>query len=170
MSGRRTQVTWILVTFVTVLVIDQVTKALVTRYIPDFRPYQDGVFFQLTYQTNPGLVGGMFGDVPWVAMVAPVLATLVLAYLYRHLEPGSKLQGLAYGLIAGGALGNLVDRFFRTGGVVDFLQVHFYFIPFDFPWKQYPAFNMADSAICTGVFLLLFGWRRYEKPNVSDPS
>jgi lipoprotein signal peptidase len=170
---RRSQITWILAVFFIVVILDQLTKAIIIHYIPEnsvtFAGREEEFFF-FTHQRNPGLVGGMFGDIPWVAYTAPLLATLVLVYLYRHLDPGSKWQTLAYGLIAGGALGNLIDRFFREGGVVDFLQFNFYFIPFDFPWKRYPAFNVADAAICVGVFLLLLSWRGYDPKEASDAS
>lgn len=171
---RRQQLLLILAVFILVLVADQVTKAIVVATIEEnsisFAGREEEFFF-FTHQRNPGLMGGMFSHMPAVALVAPVLATLVLVYLYRHIEPASKVQSLSYGMIAGGAVGNLIDRFLREGGVVDFLQFNFYFIPFDFPWKRYPAFNIADSAICVGVFLLLIGWRSMEKrAHVSNPA
>ncbi len=89
------------------------------------------------------------------------MATVVLVYLFRHLDVYSIRQALAYGMVAGGAGGNLIDRI-RLGHVTDFLQFYFYFIPFDFPWKRYPAFNVADSAICVGVFLLIISWHKVE--------
>ena len=65
-------------------------------------------------------------------------------------------------MIVGGAFGNIIDRIlFRS--VTDFLQFHFYFIPFDFPWKVFPAFNVTDAAIDVGVVLLIISW------NVSTP-
>lgn len=155
----------VLVTLLVIFITDQVTKLLIIRAIPegsvDFTG-RERVFFYLTHERNEGLVGGSFRDHGWIPFVAPVVATAVLIYLYRHLNPTSWLQNLAYGMVAGGAAGNLFDRFVR-GSVVDFLQFHFYFIPFDFPWKHFPAFNVADSAICTGVFLLLVSWRNLEE-------
>jgi len=113
----------------------------------------------------------MFIGVPIITYSAPVLAGLVLLYLFKHLDPASKLQSIAYGMLGGGAVGNYVDRI-RFGWVTDFLQFNFYFIPIDFPWKRYPAFNFADSAICIGVaILLLSGWTQKEPaeaPNM-DP-
>ncbi len=72
-------------------------------------------------------------------------------------------------MVLGGALGNFIDRL-RFGSVTDFLQVHFYFIPFDFPWKFYPAFNLADSAIVMGVIALVFTWGREARSDVSRTS
>jgi len=120
-------------------------------------PYREKVFFHFTHQRNEGLVGGLFSDYPVVTYVAPVIATIVLVYLFRHLNPASRIQSLAYGMVLGGALGNITDRV-RFGSVTDFLQFHFYFIPFDFPWRYYPAFNVADSCITVGVVLLILSW------------
>lgn len=165
---RKRQLIWILGLLFTVLLVDQVTKALVIRAYPEGRPFFEGMhetFFYISHDKNPGLVGGAFRNQRIVAFLAPILATGVLVYLYRHLNPASKLQAIAYGLVAGGAVGNLVDRL-RLGVVTDFLQFHFYFIPFDFPWKYYPAFNVADAAICTGVVGLMLGWYVVRDDNV----
>ncbi len=172
MSARRKQVLWILAVFATVVIVDQVTKAIICITIPDIeRVYYLGshpVFFRFSHQVNEGVVGGMFRYKPVLAYAAPLFATCILLYLFRFLEPGSRLQSTAYGLIAGGAIGNLIDRL-RLGHVTDFLQFHFYFIPFDFPWKYFPAFNVADSSICTGVFLLIVSWYWIGQPDAVDP-
>ncbi len=150
-----------LVVLAVVLVADQVSKAIVMDTIPtdaSYVPYSEGPkFFRFVHQRNPGLVGGLFSEHPSLTYVAPLAACLVLVYLFWHLDRRSRLQWISYGMIAGGAVGNIVDRV-RLGSVTDFLQFHFYFIPFDFPWKYYPAFNLADSAICVGVFLLMVSW------------
>ncbi len=143
-----------------ILLVDQVTKAAIVHWIPEGSVTFDGretTFFFITHERNTGLVGGAFNDRPLVAYIAPLFAAGVLVYLFRHLHQDSRTQAIAYGMVAGGAIGNLIDRFFR-GSVVDFLQVNFYFVPFDFPWKRYPAFNIADSGICTGVVLLMISW------------
>jgi signal peptidase II len=161
MALNRTQIVWILAVFLVIVVADQTTKAVITNTIKQNSVHSsahEGEFFWLVHQRNPGLVGGMFRNTRAVVFVAPLLAMGVLLYLLRHLDKSSRLQALAFGLVAGGAIGNMSDRLFR-GEVVDFLQVHFHFIPFDFPWKLYPAFNVADSAICIGVFLLVVTWR-----------
>lgn len=156
MTPRKKQLAIILACFVVVVCVDQITKAIVMAKVPEFHFVADK-FFQISHQRNFGIVGGMLGDSPMMARLAPLMASLVLLYLYRHLEVASKVQSIAYGLVAGGAVGNLTDRI-RLGSVTDFLQFNFYFIPFDFPWKTYPAFNVADSAICTGVFFLIVTW------------
>lgn len=160
MSSRLKQLLWILAVFLVVLAADQITKTIVLKVLPIDRTWADPAnpeFFKFSHQRNPGLVGGMLGRTPLMALLSHGLATLVLLYLFRFLEKDSKLQWTAFGMIAGGAIGNFVDRV-RLGSVTDFLQFHFYFIPFDFPWKYYPAFNVADTCICTGVFVLIVTW------------
>jgi signal peptidase II len=170
---RKRQIVWIGVTVLCVVAADQLTKEIIIRRIPENsvsisdRPE---TFFFLTHRRNFGIVGGAFRGSPVLPYVLPLLASLLLIYLFRFLHPASRAQSLAYGLIGGGAIGNLIDRFLRQGGVVDFLQVHFYFVPFDFPWKQYPAFNVADSAICVGVALLFITWQRKQPEHVPDDS
>jgi len=170
-SARQKQLLWILTVFLCVLCADQITKAIILAKIPEPEVVRtlsaSPRFFRFTHQRNPGLVGGMFRDNPLMAFAAPVFASFVLLYLFRHLAPSSRVQSIAYGLVGGGAVGNLVDRV-RLGSVTDFLQFHFYFIPFDFPWKHYPAFNIGDSAICTGVFLLILSWHVTPQTDVPD--
>lgn len=175
MKTRKEQILIILAIFVVVVVADQVSKAIVRHYIPIVdNPFagRDNQFFFFTHQQNPGLVNGIFQDRPLLAKSMPLFACGVLIYLFRYLDPTSRLQALAWGLVAGGAIGNIIDRLW-FGVVTDFLQVHFYFIKFDFPWKRYPAFNLADSAICVGVVLLILSWRNVEhpkeEPRVSNP-
>ncbi len=121
-------------------------------------PYREKTFFYVTHERNPGLIGGKFSHNRAIALAAPLVATGMLGFLYRHLRPASRLQAIGFGAVAGGAVGNVIDRMVR-GEVVDFLQVHFYFVPFRFPWKFWPAFNLADVAICFGVILLVITWR-----------
>jgi len=167
-SKRRTLIA---VALIAVVCLDQLTKVIIEGIIPrnTTRANREDTFFYFTHERNPGLIGGLFRDSPGIAKTAPVIATVVLVYLYRHLDPTSRLQSMGFGMIAGGAVGNLVDRFFR-GSVVDFLQFDFYFLP-DFlhlPTKKYPAFNIADSAICVGVGLLIYAWHKMSKRPSSD--
>lgn len=110
-------------------------------------------FFNLTYVRNTGAAFGFLANadpafrVPFF-LIVPVIAMIVLGFLYRDLPQDAKWRTLALGLVSGGALGNLIDRV-RLGYVVDFLDFHYmnkYF---------FPAFNVADTAICIGVGLLL---------------
>lgn len=172
MTPRKKQILWIVIVFLAVLCVDQTTKSIVRAVCPVEKYLvmgEDPQFFRISHQENPGVVGGIFRNNRTMAHVAPILATLVLLYLFRHLDAASRLQSIAYGMIWGGAIGNLADRL-RLGVVTDFLQFHFYFIPFDFPWKIYPAFNLADTCICTGVFCLIATWYWYGEKSAPDPS
>ena len=152
-----------------VFIADQITKELIIRNIEAPAPYRGDVFFHFTHQRNTGLMGGAFSDITWVAFVAPIVAIFVFIYMYRQLDPAARVQAIAYGCVLGGALGNLIDRF-RHGAVTDFLQFHFLFIPFDFPWKYYPAFNIADAGIMCGIVVLFFTLSLAPEPDVSRDS
>lgn len=137
-----------------IVALDRVTKALVVKNLS----FSDPVtvvpgFVDLTYVRNPGGVFGMFRDIDAGVRTAlftfvPIAAiVLILVYAYRA-PAAHRATQIALALILGGAVGNLVDRL-SLGYVIDFLDVH---------WGAYhwPAFNVADSAICAGVGLLLF--------------
>src|SRR5580704_606781 len=144
-----------------VVVLDQITKWWVLKdvYRDEERVIIPG-FFNLTYRINTGAAWSMFtGNNAVLAIVA--LAALVVLYLTRRHFSAHRLLGqVAFGLIFGGIIGNLIDRLLPgRQAVVDFL--HFYMARrgttdiFDFP-----AFNVADSAICTGVALIfLLNWK-----------
>jgi signal peptidase II len=135
-----------------VLFLDQWSKGLVTRtmevhqsktVVPDL--------FDLTYVRNTGAAFGLFASVDsslkaiLLNSIAVIVFLIVSAYALRSSHKSIRLQvGLA--LILGGAVGNLLDRV-RFGYVVDFLD-------FAISGHHWPAFNVADSAICIGVALL----------------
>ena len=168
MVTRKQQFLWIGGVLGFVLGLDQILKVWIVRTIEPHAPYRGDVFFHFTHQRNTGLMGGSFSDIPLVAYIAPVIAFFVLIYMYRQLSPESRVQSIAYGMILGGALGNFIDRI-RLGAVNDFFQFHFLFIPFDFPWKYYPAFNIADSGIICGVILLFFTLNTAGTPEETTP-
>lgn len=142
---------WLLV----VVVLDQVSKAMVMGNFAMFelRPVIPGLF-NLTYLTNTGAAFGMLAGAPtiWrqVFFVGVALVAIgVLAFSYKQFCRQGRLFAHAIGLIAGGALGNLIDRL-RFGAVVDFLD-------FYLGSHHWPAFNVADSAITIGVGLFILG-------------
>ena len=107
-------------------------------------------FLNFTPVWNPGISFGMLADFPQVTGYAiPAFAVLVVIWLYFQLDQLSGIQRLGAGLIAGGALGNVIDRL-RFDKVVDFIDVHL----LGYHW---PAFNIADSAIFIGVVAWLYG-------------
>ena len=108
-------------------------------------------FLNLTLSFNTGVSFGMFRDVfldrPW--LLAAVQAVIAAGLLVWALRTDKTLEAFGLGLIAGGAVGNALDRAWH-GGVTDFLDFHLG------GWHWY-TFNMADVAITIGVFLLIAG-------------
>lgn len=110
-------------------------------------------FFNIVYVTNTGAAFSMLADVdsPWrhyfflIVGIAAIIGLTVASYSMRK---ESSWYPIAFGLIAGGAIGNLIDRI-RVGAVVDFLDVYIG----NYHW---PAFNIADSAICVGAITFLW--------------
>lgn len=152
-----------------ILVLDQATKWLVQRgiFLGDEVVVIPG-FFNLTHRVNTGAAWSQFsGHNAVLATVA--LVALVVLYRTRHHFSAHRLTGqFAFGLIFGGIIGNLTDRLLPARhAVVDFL--HFYMARRGAVevW-DFPAFNVADSAICTGVTLIfLLNWKDEPKPVTS---
>ena len=133
-----------------VLVIDQATKIYIDRTM-DLHSSITVVenFFNITYLRNKGAAFGVLAHssyrLPFFIMVS-LVAIAVIIVVFHRLRPDQKFTAIALSLIFSGALGNLIDRV-RLGEVIDFLDAHWYS-------HHWPAFNVADSAICVGVFLL----------------
>jgi len=153
---------------VLVVVIDQLTKALCVAWMPLHarRPIIDG-YLALTHVRNRGMAFGLFGgtDGDWVrwVLVALALAAVSIIWIYARQERAHMPVLIAFGAILGGAVGNLIDRV-RLGYVVDFILAH---------WGSYewPAFNVADSAITIGgvvLFLALATERTDAEPEHTD--
>lgn len=138
--------------------IDQLTKQLVLQCLgyAQEKVVIDG-FFKFVHWGNTGAAWSLFrGNNNILALVA--LVALVVLFLSRHHFDSRTLLGqFAFGLIFGGIVGNLIDRVFRRH-VIDFL--YFYLQQRGGGEIGFPAFNVADSAICTGVTLVfLLTWR-----------
>lgn len=134
---------------VVVVAIDQIAKLWAIGTF-DAVPYRIEIlpFFNLVLVWNRGISFGMFGGgvaPPWLLGVIALAVTVFLIQWLRKVE--TRILAVGLGLVIGGALGNVIDRF-RLGAVTDFL---------DFYWGEFhwPAFNLADAAIFMGVVLLL---------------
>ena len=142
-----------------VLVLDQLTKFIVVRNL-EFGVGQkiiiDG-FFRFVYWGNTGAAWSLFrGHNDLLALVA-VVAMLALYFSRHHFDSHTLGGQISLGLVFGGIAGNLIDRY-RFDHVVDFL--YFYLERRGGSEIGFPAFNVADSAICTGVGLMfLLSWR-----------
>lgn len=136
-----------------VVLLDQLTKAWVMH---SFALYESkeviAGLFNLTYLRNTGAAFSMFAGQAGMGrriffIGIALAALLVIVILYYHAARKFRLYTIGLGLIAGGALGNLIDRV-RFGSVVDFLD-------FYITTHHWPSFNVADSAITVGVGLVL---------------
>lgn len=162
MSGtkNRTVFTWSLRNAVTVMAVaisvigaDQISKQLaLSSFNPgELRPVIDN-FFNLTLSFNRGAAFGLWAglDSGWregVLAITIILALLVVGALLTRPYYQSIIAQIALAAILGGALGNVIDRVVY-GAVIDFLD--FYLGSY-----HWPAFNVADSAICVGVLSLV---------------
>jgi signal peptidase II len=135
------------------LCADQVSKLVVLQAFQpgEVRPVLDG-FFNLTLTFNRGAAFGLWswltpGIREAVLGLTVLLAMAVVVYFLSRPYYQRPLSQSALALIMGGAIGNIMDRF-RLGAVVDFLDVYY-------GTYHWPAFNIADSAICLGVGILI---------------
>ena len=145
-------------TAVTIAVLDQATKFWVLKHLPRYeeRVVIDG-FFKFVHWGNTGAAWSMFSGQNAGLAVVSLLALLGLFIWRHHFDTRTWVGQLSLGLIFGGILGNLVDRLFRDH-VVDFIR--FYLHRRSGEEIGFPAFNIADSAICVGVGLMfLISWR-----------
>ncbi|MBQ2934550.1 MAG: signal peptidase II [Clostridia bacterium] len=136
-----------IITGIVALGADQLTKYLVTQHFVMGESYEflPG-FLGLTYIHNTGGAWGMLGGYTWLLLSITIVVMLVCIALLLKCGVKDKLLFWAIVLVLSGGLGNMIDRIFRGGNVIDFLN--FQFITF-------PVFNIADCAVVLGACLLL---------------
>lgn len=136
-----------------VVSLDQLTKYVISTSLMLHETVIVTPFFNITHVLNPGGAFGLFADHSAVVrkffflFVSSAVACLLL-WFYRRASDGYPLLASGLAAIFGGAVGNLIDRF-RYGKVVDFLD-------FYIGYYHWPAFNVADSAICIGMAVFLY--------------
>jgi signal peptidase II len=155
----------------TIFALDQLTKSAVLKFLPT--PYYSEVqvlpgFLRLVHWHNTGAAWSMFSNNNLILAFISAIAFVVLVFARRRFGSDTLLGWIALGLIFGGILGNLFDRLLPTRHhVIDFLYFHL----FTRGGRElgFPAFNVADSAICVGVGLLfILSWRTDKKPATSE--
>ena len=165
MSVKRARLydVFALFTVTIVIALDQWTKSLVIRNLSMGSEVQFplvGHYLVLAYTQNNGAAFSIFqGSLILVLLIGIAILVVVTLYL-RMLNSGSLLLKLVFGLIIGGAFGNLIDRLLHSGYVVDFVSFRIPEIEYKFA-----IFNVADACISIGVCLLLAivflgGWGR----------
>ena len=127
-----------------VFIFDQLSKELIKLWMPLGDSWPSTGFLRIVHGTNTGSAFGLFSGFTNLLIFASIIGIVaVLYYFYRQGNNAIALR-IALGLIVGGAAGNLFDRVW-SGEVVDFISVGWW-----------PSFNIADSAISIGMFLLIF--------------
>ncbi len=158
----RYKLLWILA--IVVFALDQLTKLWITSLLP-FGTYGEAAgaipvirgFCYFVHVGNTGAAWSMFSNNS-VMLAALAAATLVAIFYWRRaLNLADRRAQVAFGLLCGGIVGNLLDRLVHHY-VVDFIDLHF-------GSYTYPTFNVADSGICVGVILYL--WQSMRTPDAS---
>lgn len=142
-----------------ILVADQLTKLYIDRSMKLYEtiPVVEGLF-SITYLRNKGAAFSFLSHASWrlpFFMLASAVAVVAIMVAFTKLRDDQRFAAISLTMILSGAVGNLIDRV-RMGEVIDFLDVY---------WKTYhwPAFNVADSAICVGVAFLALDMFREER-------
>ena len=154
-----------------VFALDQLTKLLVLRFLGrgNEKVILDG-FFKFVLWGNTGAAWSLFSGNNELLAIVALLALLVLFLSRHHFDSGTLLGQIAFGLVFGGIAGNLLDRLLPSRReVIDF--IYFYLRQRGGAEIGFPAFNVADSAICIGVGLVfLITWRNEHEGKPAEPS
>jgi signal peptidase II len=134
-----------------VVALDQLAKFLIERHLALFESVSVLPVLEITRLHNTGAAFSFLADEAgwqrWLFTALAIVVSIVLALWLRRIPASARVLATAVALILGGAVGNVIDRV-RLGHVIDFIYAH---------WDRhyFPAFNVADSAICVGAGLLL---------------
>lgn len=158
-----------------VVFADQITKCLIAHYIPlnTIGSQYFGDFLRIVHVANTGVAFSIGYSLPLVLRrlcfgIVPLIVMVLVINVYFRNRDFNSLQRWAICGIVGGGFGNIIDRFFRAEGVVDFIDVKFYGI---FGLQRWPTFNVADMAvvICGIIliisFVVLIGSEKKQKDN-----
>ncbi|AHA07145.1 lipoprotein signal peptidase [Bacillus toyonensis] len=131
-----------------VIAIDQISKWLIVKNMELGMsiPIIDNVLY-ITSHRNRGAAWGILENKMWFFYIITVVFVVFIVMYMKKYAQTDKLLGISLGLILGGAIGNFIDRVFRQE-VVDFIHVYIFSY-------NYPVFNVADSALCIGVVLII---------------
>lgn len=138
-----------LITAALVVGLDQLTKFLIdtnlttsSAAIPLF-----GGLFNIHYVQNNGAAWSMLAGKTWLLVSISLIIMVICIYMLIKKTFGSKLMFWAVSLVLAGGVGNLIDRLFRGGNVIDFIE---------FGFIDFPIFNVADISVCVGAALIVF--------------
>ena len=134
--------------FLTLVILDQITKALVINFFNLYDSVALLPMINLTFVVNYGFAFGLLNN-PSLnqILVSLVILAIIIYFLYLLIKTQDKIFQLTLTLILAGALGNFIDRIFR-GFVIDFIDIYI-------GKYHWPAFNIADSCITVGFVILM---------------
>lgn len=130
-----------------IVIIDQLSKYIIVKEYP-FIKIEVTNFFNLALVYNKGISFGLLNNIQYSNYIFCFISSLIVCFLMKWFKDSNqKYESIGLSLVIGGAIGNIIDRLIYPG-VVDFLEFH---------WQNHywPSFNIADSAICLGVCILL---------------
>ena len=143
-----------------VVLVDQITKAIIVALIPVYTVGANifGDLLRIVHVANTGVAFSLGDSMPLTirrilfAIIPLIVIVLVIVVYFRNDEFNSVQRWSICGIIGGG-IGNIIDRFFRAEGVVDFIDVKFFGI---FGLERWPTFNVADAAVVVcGIILIV---------------
>lgn len=129
--------------------LDQYTKSIAVENLVNGgtpKPFIKGLI-EFNLIENTGGAWGILSDYTWILISITLVVTVVIIALLLKYGAGNKLLFWAATCVLGGGIGNMIDRIFKGGKVVDFLHFEF--------WKSFPTFNLADCAIVIGAALMI---------------
>ena len=139
-----------------IIIVDQFTKQWALHFISDIIEKTNGVhshvkktsFFNVVLVYNNGISFGIFNNLFFMKNILFIIISCITAFLiYLLFKTKDNANLIAFAFIIGGAIGNLIDRAIY-GAVIDFLDFHIKTL-------HWPAFNIADSAVCIGVIIYI---------------
>jgi len=145
------------------IALDQITKSWAVNTLKDGSSIKIiGNFLRFTYAENRGAAFSILQNQRWFFIVVTVAMLIVLAFIYFRTKNLNKLSKLSIAMIAGGAIGNFIDRLI-LGYVVDFIDVRFG------NFYNFPIFNIADSFVVCGTILMiiLILFNKFEKSEIN---
>jgi len=132
-----------------IIMLDQISKiGIIYNFSKNTDYLELGEYLNFVLVFNNGISFGMFNEFAYSSYLFSLISIVIVCFLLKWYKDSVILwENVALGCIIGGAIGNVADRI-MYGAVVDFIQLH---------WKNYywPSFNVADSAICFGVCVLM---------------
>lgn len=159
-TSKKKALPWLWLS-VFIIVVDQWTKYLIVHHLAFGRPIKIFPWLNLTLHYNTGAAFSFWGteggwQIYLFALISLIVSVFLMIWLSR-IQHSDKLKAVGLSLVVGGALGNFIDRV-RLGYVIDFIDFHIK------DW-HYATFNIADGAICAGVFLLIIETVFEERPS-----